>query len=97
HPFMAPNWHRLSQTPSGRELFPDLLSSNLVREVGVFRQSFVSAAKLLWKLLPQRTTMWRRIDTALGQVLSIHLLHQRMLRTPDSGDPEFQLTDCTPA
>jgi asparagine synthase (glutamine-hydrolysing) len=97
HPFMAPNWHRLSRTPTGRELFPDLLSPALVREVGVFRQSFVSAAKLLWTLLPQRTTMWRRIDTALGQVLSIHLLYQRMLRTPDSGDPEFQLTDCTPA
>ncbi|MDB5346300.1 MAG: Asparagine synthetase [Schlesneria sp.] len=97
HPFMAPNWHRLSRTPTGRELFSDLLSPTLVREVGVFRQSFVSAAKLLWTLLPQRTTMWRRIDTALGQVLSVHLLHQRMLSTPDSGDPSFQLADCTPA
>lgn len=96
HPFMSPNWQRLSQTPTGREMFPDLLSNRMVREVGIFRPSFVFVARFLWKVLPQRTTMWRRIDTAMGQILSVHLLHRIMLQSPATGDSNFPLTDCTP-
>lgn len=97
HPFMSPNWYRLSQTRTGREQFPDLLSLRTTREVGVFRQTFVSVAKVLWKTLPQHTTLWRKIDTAIGQVLSIHLLHRIMVQSPNPGDRNFPLKDLTPA
>ncbi len=96
HPFMSPNWYRLYETPLGRAQFDDLLNADLVREVGIFRQSFISVARLLWKLLPRWTTRWRRIDTAMGQVCSIHLLYRIMLKSPHKGDAHFQLTDYSP-
>ncbi len=96
HPFMSPSWHRLFQTRSGRWQFSELLDSSLVREVGIFRPSFVTVAVFLWKTLPHWTTLWRRIDTAIGQVCSIHLLYQIMLKHPATGDSRFRLTDCTP-
>jgi len=96
HPFMSPNWYRLYGTKSGHAFFSDLLDANLVREVGIFRQSFVSVACLLWKILPRWTTLWRRIDIAMGQVCSINLLHRIMIKAPDPGNPRFPLTDCTP-
>ena len=95
HPFMSPNWFRLSQTRTGRELFPDLLSASTTRRVGVFRLGFVAVAKLLWKLLPQHSTLWRKVDTAMGQVLTIHLLHRLMIESPNRGDREFPLIDFT--
>lgn len=97
HPFMSPNWYRLSRTPTGRQLFPDLLNTRLVREVGVFRPVAVSIATFLWNTLPQGTTLWRKVDTAIGQVLSIHLLYRNMLQRPDTGDRDFPLVDLTPA
>ncbi len=97
HPFMSPNWYRLSQTRTGRELFPDLLSLRTTRDVGVFRQTFVAIAAVLWKRLPQHTTLWRKIDIAIGQVLSIHLLHRLMVQQPNPGDRDFPLADLTPA
>lgn len=96
HPFMSPNWLRLHDTQVGRQLFPDLLSRKLVREVGIFRESFVTIASLLWRLLPQWTTLWRRIDTAIGQVCSVHLLYQQMIRTPALGNADFPLVEWTP-
>jgi asparagine synthase (glutamine-hydrolysing) len=96
HPFMSPSWYRLFRTRAGGQLFRELLSPSLVREVGLFRQSFVSVALLIWKLAPQWTTLWRRIDTAIGQICSIHLLYRRMIQAPDTGNRDFRLMDCTP-
>lgn len=96
HPFMSPSWYRLYQTRSGREQFSELLAPNVVREVGIFRPSFVAVSVFLWRTLPQWTTLWRRIDTAIGQVCSVHLLYQIMLKQPEAGEPRFRLMDCTP-
>lgn len=96
HPFMSPNWRRLYETPSGREQFSDLLEGRLIREAGLFRQSSVTLALFLWRLLPQWTPLWRRLDTVIGQICSVHLLYRRMIRTADAGDPDFPLADCTP-
>ena len=96
HPFMAPNWYRLYQTPSGREQFSDLLNSRTVRDVGVFRQRSVTLALMLWKALPQWTSFWRRLDTVIGQMCSVHLLYQRMICQPNTGNPEFSIVDQTP-
>jgi asparagine synthase (glutamine-hydrolysing) len=96
HPFMSPSWYRLYQTNEGHAQFLDLLGTSIVREVGIFRQSFITVATFLWKVLPQWTTLWRRIDTAIGQVCSIHLLHRIMLKSPEMGNSRFALVDCTP-
>jgi asparagine synthase (glutamine-hydrolysing) len=95
HPFMSPSWLNLSSTSVGRPLFRDLLSSSKTKEVGIFRNPFVAVARVLWKLLPKSTTMWRRIDTAMGQILSTHLLHDCMIRSPDTGDARFPLQHVT--
>lgn len=96
HPFMSPGWYSLYRTRRGAELFSDLLQPAMVRDVGIFRPSFVRVARILWTILPRWTTLWRRIDTAIGQVCSIHLLHRHMICTPPTGDGEFHLADLTP-
>ena len=96
HPFMSPSWYAVCHTKSSRDFFKSLLDPALVREVGIFQQSFISIAKFLWERLPQSISLWRKIDFAMGQIFSVHLLHQIMLKKPNGGDPAYPLVDYTP-
>ncbi len=96
HPFLSPNWRRLSRTQAGRELFAHLLSDETVRTVGIFQPKLLRKAKLAWSLWPQSTVRWRRYDILFGLVASTHQLHETMIQSPRSGIPGFRMVDRTP-
>jgi asparagine synthase (glutamine-hydrolysing) len=84
HPFLAPDWDSFYATRHGRELFEEYLSLARLRACGIFNPSFVRRLFLAWRLIPKRTVTKKRLNMALGAILSMQMLHEMFVtRRPE--------------
>lgn len=93
HPFFSPNWHKLSKTAAGLEIFEHYLSKRALNEVGVFRPAFIQRAKLLWKTLPNNSGLKKRLDVLFGVCLSVQILHQMFIAKGPLSNGHFPMAD----
>ncbi|MDB4968639.1 MAG: Asparagine synthetase [Myxococcales bacterium] len=79
HPLLAPSWRQLAATRVGRQLVGDHLSAAAVRGAGMFRPGFVSTVRALWQLAPATSGLAKRLDLAIGALLTTQILHDRFV------------------
>jgi asparagine synthase (glutamine-hydrolysing) len=80
HPFLAPDWDAFYDTKNGRELFEEHLSAERLRAARIFNAVFVRRLFLAWRLIPRRTVTKKRLNMALGAILSMQMLHEMFVR-----------------
>jgi asparagine synthase (glutamine-hydrolysing) len=80
HPFLAPDWDSFHDTRNGRELFEGHLSVERLRASGIFNAPFVRRLLFAWRLIPRHTVTKKRLNMALGAILSMQMLHDTFVR-----------------
>ncbi len=79
HPLLSPSWRRFARTTRGKSLVADTLSSAAVKRAGLLRPAFVALVRRLWQLAPEGSGLAKRLDLAVGAMLTTHLLHERFV------------------
>ena len=97
HPFMSPNWYTFSKVSAGKTIVDEFLSRRKIKSVGIFNPAFVRNARLLWKILPQRTLLFKRVDILIGQILGIQTLHHLFVENAVPASSSINMVDRTPA
>ena len=91
HPFFAPSWKKLAATPTGRDLSDAFLTRRALAQRGVVAPDFVWLLDLVRSLAPGSSALHRRIDVVLGSVLSLQVLHHRLVEQAPACDPTFPM------
>ena len=78
-PPLSPSWRRFASTPIGQQLVGDHLSASAVRRAGMFRPAFVTAVRTMWQLAPAGSGLAKRLDLAVGALLTTQILHDRFV------------------
>jgi asparagine synthase (glutamine-hydrolysing) len=87
HPFFAPSWVCLLESPSGRLLSEKFLSYGALRSANVFRPGVVLLARFLWQyIVPRDTVLFRRIDAFIGVVICINVMHHHFIASRPGAD-----------
>lgn len=87
HPFLAPSWAAVLESPSGLTLCQKFLSNRALSRTGVFRSSVVRVANLLWKhVVPRHTTLFRKLDAFMGMVVCVQIMHHHFIATRPGPD-----------
>jgi asparagine synthase (glutamine-hydrolysing) len=79
HPLLSPSWRQFAATPVGRQLVGDHLSPAAVRRAGMFRPAFVATVRTMWQLAPAGSGLAKRLDLAIGALLTTQILHDRFV------------------
>jgi len=79
HPLLSPSWRRFGETATGRQLLGDHLSPEAVRRAGAFRPAFVRTLVALWRRAPASSGLAKRLDLAVGAILTTQMLHDRFV------------------
>lgn len=93
HPFMSPNWYRLTRTKAGRQIFKEVLSPEQLKKTGIFNPGFAKRVKILWNLLPENSATWKKIDILMGSMMSVQMLHYLFVDQPIRADSDFKMID----
>ena len=91
HPFFAPSWKKLAATPTGRDLSDAFLTRPALDQRGMIAPNFVRLLELVRSLAPGGTALHRRVDIVLGSVLSLQMLHHRLVEQAPACDPNFPM------
>lgn len=79
HPLLSPSWRGVWETKPGRSLFEEHLSLSRLRQAGLFRARTVRSLYRLWTILPRQSTLRKKLDLAMGAILTTQMLHQRLV------------------
>jgi asparagine synthase (glutamine-hydrolysing) len=82
HPLLSPSWRRFADTPVGRQLVGDHLTTAAVQRAQLFRPSFVRTVLALWRRVPAQSGLAKRLDLAVGAMLTTQILHDRFVARP---------------
>lgn len=93
HPFLAPDWKCFYATTSGKELFEHYLSDELIKKYQVFNPRSISKLKKIWKILPKQIGAYKRLDAAMGLILSVQVLYERFIENRIEVDPHVEIID----
>lgn len=96
HPFMSPDWLTLSETHRGRQLFGHYLSPHAMARTGIFRPNFIRMMTFLWKNLPRRNGLRKKIDSLMGMILSMQVIHEKLIAQPTAVDRDFAMIERKP-
>lgn len=94
-PFFAPNWRTFSKTKSGKEIFNSYLNSSLVKECGFFNKSLIPILKAYWTVLPEGSSMWKKIDILMGMAVGVHAVHEQFIKNKIFVNHPIQLVNYT--
>jgi asparagine synthase (glutamine-hydrolysing) len=79
HPLLSPSWRRFAATRVGRQLVGDHLTAGAVRRAGLFRPAFVRTIRAMWQLAPAESGLAKRLDLAIGAILTTQILYDRFV------------------
>ena len=96
-PFLAPNWKRFSQTATGSQIMAQALSESSLSRVGIYQPRALKLFTRLWKVLPQSSLTFKRLDILMGQVMGVTELHRVLIDAPIRGSADFKMVDRSPA
>lgn len=96
HPFLTPNWSRLSKTQKGKELFQFLLSPSELEKGEIFNPKFFKSVNFMWKILPKNNGLRKSLDTLHGMMLSFQMLYQLFIKKGVKGNENFTMINYTP-
>ena len=94
HPFFAPSWKTLAATPTGRALSEAFLTRRALAQRGMFAPRFVRLLESVRSFAPRSGALHRRLDVVLGSVLSLQILHHRLVERAPACDPMFPMVRC---
>jgi asparagine synthase (glutamine-hydrolysing) len=95
-PFLGASWKTFTATKRGRELYGDFCSRAAIHRTGYFRASTVPQLKLLWKILPERSALWKKVDILMGLILGTQCLHEQFVLGRVRASEFFEIEDRTP-
>jgi asparagine synthase (glutamine-hydrolysing) len=95
-PFLGEGWRSFTRTPRGAQIFGDLTSRRAVRRAGYFNPSIVPWIRMLWRVLPERSVLWKKVDILAGLVMGTQFLHDRFIEQRLESNPSFEMEDRTP-
>jgi asparagine synthase (glutamine-hydrolysing) len=95
-PFLGEGWYSFTRTKKGAELFGDYTSRDSIKRAGLFKPTIVPSIRLLWKILPEGSVMWKKLDLLAGLIMGTQVLQQRFVERRIESDPAFEMEDRTP-
>lgn len=96
-PFMAEGWQTFVKTERGAQIFDDYCSMRAIRRAGCFNPTLVPTLRLLWKVAPEGSVPWKKVDILAGLVMGTQVLHARFVERRVASDPTFAMENRTPS
>lgn len=80
HPFFAPSWKSIFDTAPGRQLFDKHTSFNTLRQASIFKPWIVTVLSWIWRIIPSRLILHRKLDAVMGVVLTVQILYAHFIQ-----------------
>ncbi|MBM4253852.1 MAG: asparagine synthase (glutamine-hydrolyzing) [Deltaproteobacteria bacterium] len=95
HPFFSNNWHAFSKTSRGSEIFSDLIGAKNINQTGMFNAGFIKSMMAMWRVAPQSSKFFKRVDIFFGFILGCQALHQQFIANRPVANRNFRMIDRT--
>ena len=60
---------------------------------GYFNPSIVPWIRTLWKVLPEGSVLWKKVDILAGLIMGSQFLHERFVEQRIASNPSFEMED----
>jgi asparagine synthase (glutamine-hydrolysing) len=95
-PFMGDSWQTFVRTKRGAQIFGDYCSWNAVKRAGAFNPTAVPMLRALWKVAPEGSATWKKLDILAGLIMGAQCLHARFVEGRVESRADFAMEDRTP-